>query len=195
MSPARLRCRRPGFTRRPLRSQISSVCAIAHSRCAFMNSTCRSSLCGSHRSSESRNAISGADAFATPVLRAAATPRFSVRHARAFASSPHPPRGPHAARRSSSSAVPSVEPSSTTITSMTMPGDAQRCAITEATASRTIARRLYVGMITLTSGFILREASFTRPRRRDRAGHPLAASNREFARAVRPSPRRRRRST
>ena len=74
ISPARLRWRRPGFTRRPLRIQISSVCEIAQAGFARMKASWRSSLVGDQRSSESRNAISGARARATPRFRAAAGP-------------------------------------------------------------------------------------------------------------------------
>src|SRR5208283_4872998 len=75
ISPARLRWRNPGFTRRPLRIQISLVCEIAQPGLSRMNASWRSSLVGDHRSSESRNAISGARAMATPRFRAAAGPR------------------------------------------------------------------------------------------------------------------------
>ena len=71
-----------------------------------MKASWRSSLVGAQKSSESRNAISGARAISTPRFRAAAGPRCSMRSIRVVPS-----------RRARCSTVPSVEPSSMTINS------------------------------------------------------------------------------
>ena len=151
ISPPRLRCRNPGFTRRPWRIQISLVCEIAQSGLSRMKASWRSSLVGAQRSSESRNAISGARAISTPRFRAAAGPRCSICSIRVVSS-----------RLARCSTVPSVEPSSMTINS----NSRNDCASTESIASHTIARRLYVGMITETSGVIA--LLLVSRRRRDR---------------------------
>ena len=93
-----------------------------------MNASWRSSLVGAQRSSESRNAISGARASATPRFRAAAGPlMLDALDSNRFVECASAVR-----------AVPSVEPSSTTINS----NSRTDCASTESIASRTIARRL-----------------------------------------------------
>ena len=103
-----------------------------------MTETWRASFSWRQRSSESRKATSGERDSATPRFRAAATPRLSWRTTRTLSS----------ARASMASEVPSVEPSSMTIHSHSP----KVCAWTEATASAAMARRLKVGMMTLTAG-------------------------------------------
>jgi len=67
-----------GLTRRPLRIQISCVWQISTDGSTATSAHCAASLPGSQASSESRKAIQAPELRATPVLRAAATPRFGA---------------------------------------------------------------------------------------------------------------------
>ena len=99
----------------------------------------RASLSGSQKSSESRNAIHRPDATEMPILRAAAAPwllglRISRTRLRP--------------RRCTTSALPSIEPSSTTIISKS----SMVCASTLSSARRMESARLNDGTTTETRG-------------------------------------------
>ena len=113
-----------------------SVKTASTSGCRARKATSQASLSGCQRSSESRNEMSCPEALLTPRLRAAETPacRPMITCSRGSASA------------ASRTAVSSVEPSSTTISSRSR----KRWASTLRTASSTMCARLYVGMTTDT---------------------------------------------